>query len=406
MLHFSARRDEIKKFLLSDIGEGIREVIVKDWFVKVGDKVAQFDEICEVQSDKATVTITSRYDGIIKAIHYKIDETVLVGNVLVDIEVEETGSTIATPSTTSATEPKLSPKPQTTTESRQMGKFLTTPSVRRLAAENNLDLNQITATGKDGRILKEDLLNFLSKGPSQAVPVYSENNEDRIVAITGIKKVMFKTMTESLKVPQFSYCDEIDLTRLFHWRKSLNEKQNSNISFMPFMIKAASIGLKEFPVLNAHMNSNDESITYKANHNIGVAMDTKEGLLVPNVKSVQNLSITAIAKELDRLKSSGKSGKLSPSDLSGGTFTLSNIGSIGGTYTKPIILLPEVAIGGVGKIQRLPRFQDDDSVYPAYILTVSWVADHRVIDGATLASFSNRWKQLLEDPFSLVIDLV
>merc|ERR1712110_590721 len=140
-------------------------------------------------------------------------------------------------------------------------------------------------------------------------------------------------------------------------------------------------------------------------HNIALAMDTPMGLLVPSIKGVQNLSVFEIALELNRLQQLGVAGKLSTSDLTGGTFSLSNIGSIGGTYAKPVILPPQVAIGALGKLQVLPRFDDDDNIIKAHIVKFSWSADHRVLDGATVARFSNRMKDYLEDPASMVMDL-
>ncbi|XP_073705559.1 lipoamide acyltransferase component of branched-chain alpha-keto acid dehydrogenase complex, mitochondrial-like [Garra rufa] len=169
--------------------------------------------------------------------------------------------------------------------------------------------------------------------------------------------------------------------------------------------EAASLGLLQFPILNASVDEGCQNITFKASHNIGLAMDTPQGLLVPNVKSVQALSVFDIAVELNRLQALGSAGQLGTADITGGTFTLSNIGSIGGTYAKPVILPPEVAIGALGKIQVLPRFNSCDEVVKSYIMNVSWSADHRLIDGATMSRFSNLWRSYLENPSTMVLDL-
>jgi len=174
---------------------------------------------------------------------------------------------------------------------------------------------------------------------------------------------------------------------------------------MPMFIKATSMALLHFPILNSSVDLDCENITFKGSHNIGVAMDTQQGLLVPNVKNVQNKSIFDIAVELNRLHQQGLTGKLTPDDLTGGTFTLSNIGSIGGTYAKPVIMPPEVAIGAIGRIQEVPKFDENDNVYKAHIVNISWSADHRVIEGATMARFSNLWKSYLENPASMLMDL-
>lgn len=223
---------------------------------------------------------------------------------------------------------------------------MTTPAVRRMASEYKVDLRQIVPTGRDGRVLKEDVLNHLSlissggkeskvqteaeraesRPPGQAVLL-----EDRSETIKGITKSMFKTMTASLSVPHFGLSEEIDLTQLVKLRpelKQISAERGTPISYVPFFIKAASLALNQFPILNATIDKNEEKIVYKASHNIGVAMDTKHGLLVPNIKGVNSLGVLDIARELVRLQELGKNGQLGTNELSGGTFTLSNIGSV------------------------------------------------------------------------------
>uniref|UniRef100_A0A3Q4GYD4 Dihydrolipoamide acetyltransferase component of pyruvate dehydrogenase complex n=1 Tax=Neolamprologus brichardi TaxID=32507 RepID=A0A3Q4GYD4_NEOBR len=406
----------IVQFKLSDIGEGIMEVTVKEWYVKEGDKVSQFDSICEVQSDKASVTITSRYDGVIKKLYYDVDATAFVGKPLVDIETESgSGET----SEEDVVETPAMAQEEHTHQEIKGHKTQATPAVRRLAIENNIKLSEVVGTGKDGRILKEDILNFLAKQtgailppaavkPPPATPKPVFTGKDVTEPLKGVQKAMVKTMTVALKIPHFGYCDEVDLSRLVALRselKPLAESRGVRLSYMPFFIKAASLGLHHFPILNASVDEDCQNITYKASHNIGLAMDTSQGLLVPNVKNVQLLSVLEIALELNRLQVLGASGQLGTADLMGGTFTLSNIGSIGGTYAKPVILPPEVAIGALGKIQVLPRFDAAGQVVPAHIMKVSWSADHRIIDGATMCRFSNLWREYLENPASMVLDL-
>lgn len=430
----------IVQFKLSDIGEGIMEVTVKEWYVKEGDKVSQFDSICEVQSDKASVTITSRYDGVIRKLYYDVDSIALVGKPLVDIETD--GGQAESPQEDVVETPAVSQEEHTHQEIKGH-KTQATPAVRRLAMENNIKLSEVVGTGKDGRILKEDILNFIAKQtgailppapfqeirppppaaaapltpsakatpPSVPIPVIPKpvfTGKDHTEPIKGFQKAMVKTMSAALKIPHFGYKDEVDLSQLVRLRselKGLTESRGVKLSYMPFFIKAASLALLHFPILNSSLDENCTSITYKAAHNIGLAMDTSQGLLVPNVKNIQMLSVFEIAVELNRLQILGASGQLGTSDLTGGTFTLSNIGSIGGTYAKPVILPPEVAIGALGKIQVLPRFNHKDEVVKAHIMNVSWSADHRIIDGATMCRFSNLWRSYLENPASMVLDL-
>ncbi|XP_052404310.1 lipoamide acyltransferase component of branched-chain alpha-keto acid dehydrogenase complex, mitochondrial [Carassius gibelio] len=423
---------QVLPFRLSDIGEGIMEVTVKEWYVKEGDRVSQFDSICEVQSDKASVTITSRYDGIVRKLYYDVDAIAKVGSPLVDIETDKILEGI--PEEDVVETPAISH--EQSHQELEGQKTQATPAVRRLAMENNIKLSEVVGTGKDGRILKEDIISFLAKQtgailpyevqktpsptadtpPKEKMPIMAPpaiqrpvfTGKDKTEPLNGFQKAMVKTMSAALKIPHFGYCDEVDLTQLVRLRselKALAESRGVKLSYMPFFIKAASLGLLQFPVLNACVDEDCQNITFKASHNIGVAMDTPQGLLVPNVKSVQALSVYEIAVELNRLQALGSAGQLGTADLTGGTFTLSNIGSIGGTYAKPVILPPEVAIGALGKIQELPRLNSCDEVVKAYIMNVSWSADHRIIDGATMSRFSNLWRSYLENPASMVLDL-
>lgn len=444
----SSRFSSIVQFKLADIGEGIREVEVKEWYVKVGDTVKQFDKICEVQSDKANVTITSRYDGKIAKLYYHVNDTAIVGEPLVDIQLDGGSEPQVTGTKTVTSIPEEPAAPATvetpgTSRTSSANNVLATPAVRRLAKELQISLNDVQGTGKDGRILKEDLINLKSEvtkeksSPSVAPPSpitakpaapippvkprpSTTPGADRVEPIKGIRKAMVKTMTAANQVPHFTYCDEYDLTELVQLRKKLtkehkSKKEQVKISYLPFIIKACSLALNNAPVLNAHVDPKCENITIKGSHNIGIAMDTKDGLLVPNIKNVQQLSIMQIAQELQRLQQLGRAGKLSQEDLTGGTFSLSNIGAIGGTYAVPVLLLPEVAIGALGKIVRrvVPDDEDEESssdeeeYSPSCrvrsLMSVSWSADHRVIDGATMARFSNELKFLIENPLHLLV---
>lgn len=438
--HTSRCYGDTVPFLLSDIGEGIREVSLKEWFVKVGDHVNQFDSICEVQSDKASVTITSRYDGIIKRLYYDIDETAFVGKPLVDIEIK--GEASAGDQVDQVQDQDAAPSSgDSFSFPDRSHKVLTTPAVRRMASENNIRLLDVEGTGKDGRILKEDMIRHielvkqgkitkkeptktpppqtLAKPPAEQKPTVAKPllpvrqalvsvGKDRTEPIKGFSKAMVRTMSAALQIPHFGYSDELDLTELVRLRENIKDfylEKGVKISFMPFFIKAASVALMQFPMLNASVDEKCENITYKASHNIGVAMDTPQGLVVPNIKNVEQRTILDIAVELNRLMELGVKGQLGTVDISNGTFTLSNIGNIGGTYLKPVILPPEVAIGAIGRIQVLPRFDKDGNVVKAFIMQASWSADHRVIDGATVARFSTLWKSYLEKPASLILEL-
>ncbi|EGT43017.1 hypothetical protein CAEBREN_25669 [Caenorhabditis brenneri] len=421
----------IVQFKLSDIGEGIAEVQVKEWYVKEGDTISQFDKVCEVQSDKAAVTISSRYDGVVRKLYHDVDGMARVGQALIDVEVEgnveeEDKPKKEAPSSTPEVSKSSSSPPSTASEgAHPEGKVLATPAVRRIAIENNVKLSSVRGSGRDGRILKEDVLKFLGQVPADhssgstnirtthqaplpTAKSYEALKEDVAVPIRGYTRAMIKTMTEALKIPHFGYNDEINVDALVKLRGELKDfakERHVKLSYMPFFIKAASLALLEFPGLNATTDDKLENVIHKASHNICLAMDTPGGLVVPNIKNCEQRSIFEIAQEITRLMEAGKRQQIGREDLVGGTFTLSNIGAIGGTYASPVIFPPQVAIGAIGKIERLPRFDRHDNVIAANVIKVSWCADHRVVDGATMARFSNRWKFYLEHPSAMLAQL-
>jgi len=227
--------------------------------------------------------------------------------------------------------------------------------------------------------------------------------------IRGIRKAMFAQMVAANAVPHFSYCDEVVMDELMAVRqqlKPLAEKYGiPKFTLMPLMIKATSLALAEFPLLNASVAADGATLVKKGAHNIGLAMDTPTGLLVPNVKDVRSKSLLEIAADLQRLQTDASAGKLGVADLKGGTFSLSNIGNLGGTYTGPVINLPEVAIAGLGKARPTPRYDANGNLVKQTIMQVSWSADHRVIDGATMARFSNAWIGYLERPATMLLHL-
>ncbi|XP_033313559.1 lipoamide acyltransferase component of branched-chain alpha-keto acid dehydrogenase complex, mitochondrial [Bombus bifarius] len=408
-------------FKLSDIGEGIRDVTIKEWFVKPGDRVSQFDNICEVQSDKASVTITSRYDGLIKALHYKVDDVALIGDSLLDIELDGDNGNMEVKTTMISD--KQHPQQQTIkTDNKQsvkgdeedcavkygLDKALATPAVRRIAMENHIKLKDVIPTGKGNRILKEDILTHLEKmsTSSEKKRVEEKSTAETVIPIKGYAKHMWKTMTQSLSIPHFVYSDECNVNRLMDYRNEVKDsvkEQGVSLSLMPFFIKAASRALEKVPQLNAWLDEENQTLRIQKRHNIGIAMDTPEGLIVPNIKNVQDLDIIEIAKQLNRLQELGRKSSIPPNDLSNTTFSLSNIGVVGGTYTKPVILPPQIVIGAFGRVQKLPRFDDKGNVEAANIISISWAADHRIVDGVTMAKYSNLWKHYIENPVFLLL---
>jgi len=215
-------------------------------------------------------------------------------------------------------------------------------------------------------------------------------------------------MNKALQIPHFGYSDELELDNLMLLRNQLKgvaADRGVKLSYMPFILKAASLALLKFPMLNAHVDDDCTAVTHKASHNLSLAMQTPQGLLVPNVKDCQAKSVFEIATDLNVLQELGSAGRLGASELSGGTFAISNIGVVGGTYMTPILVVPQVAIGAIGAVKKRARYNAADELVQKHIMEVSWSADHRVVDGVTMAEFSNLWKSYLQEPSTMLLDL-
>jgi 2-oxoisovalerate dehydrogenase E2 component (dihydrolipoyl transacylase) len=467
-------------FLLADIGEGIAEVELMQWYVQKGDHIQQFDRVCEVQSDKATVEITSRYDGIVLSLEHAVGDMVKVGEPLMFIAADhEDGHHHvpnigggATQSTSSAAVdeqlhiptiasqfhfesdgPATSIDGASTTStaaftSSSENKVLTSPAIRKLAKEYNLNLATIVGTGPKGRVSKGDVLTVLkerglasstsSSAPAASIQSKPEARlpsahpaertttasaststadhtslplqQDTVVPLRGYNRLMASTMTASLEIPHMMYSDEVNLNKFFKYKaeQKHNQDPRMRLALLPLTIKAVSKALEHYPLLNASFDSSNTQVTMWKDHNIGIAMDTPRGLIVPVLKRCQDKSIPQLTEELQRLKEAAAQGTVDAEDLKGATFTLSNIGAIGagGKYMCPVVTPPQVAIGAIGKIERLPRFVGDTmEVEEAHICVISWGGDHRVVDGATLARFHTRWKEYMEDPVRLVMEM-
>ena len=443
----SSRALSSKAFNLSDIGEGIAEVEVMQWFVKPGDTVEQFDKLCEVQSDKATVEITSPFVGTIVSLEYAVGDTAATGTALLqwapaggDAAPEAPAPEAATPAAPAAAAAPASaaaaPAAPAAATSRN-GKVLATPATRALAKEHGIDLSVIPGTGRDGRVTKEDIMGYLAGGrpavPAAAAPAAASvptaaaapakpatmapppraasggPPADTTEPIKGIRKAMMTQMNLANQVPCFLLCDEVRMDNLMATRMALKPIAERygvpKFTLMPLILKATSLALAEHPLLNSSVSEDGTTLIKKGAHNIGLAMDTPNGLLVPNVKDCASKSVLEIASELMRLQADAAAGKLGMADLKGGTFSISNIGNLGATYTGPVINLPEVAIGGLGKTRPVPKYDENGNLVKVSIMNVSWSADHRVIDGATMARFSNSWISYLENPQLMLLHL-
>jgi 2-oxoisovalerate dehydrogenase E2 component (dihydrolipoyl transacylase) len=409
-------------FILPDIGEGIVECEIVQWLVHKGDHIAEDQPVAEVSTDKALVQIPSIHAGRVLELYYAEGDIARVHEPLFALETDQAGegAEAAAPESPAGEQPAAAAQDASAAQpaaaqapapaAARGGKVLTTPAVRRLAREHELDLSQVPASGKNERVLKEDVLAYLeqrqSPAASQAAGGPAADAGDRVEAIRGPRAVMARAMAEAVAtIPHFTYVDEVDLTALIDLRQRLKarfEAEGVRLTMMPLFMKALSLALREYPVLNSRPNADCTELHYLASHNIGMAVDSRVGLLVPNVKRVQDLSLLELARELNRLTEVAREGRVDPADLRGGTITISNVGAVGGTVATPIINKPEVAIVALGRVQSLPRFNAQGEVEARQLMTASWSGDHRVIDGATMARFSNAWKDYLEEPATML----
>ena len=447
----------IEDFILPDIGEGIVECEIVKWNVAEGDEIEEDQAVVEVMTDKAVVEIPAKNAGTVHRLYYAQGDIAKVHSALFALEVAgevttTSGTNDDSPSANnnaSSVASQSSVNTQTNGSSQQSaqvapskfsdgeyeppiaieGKVLASPAVRRVAREKNIDLSSVEGSGKKGRILKSDVLNLQhsnvdtssqntsSSAPSSSTAEKGDLNSTSTVLkgsvrtekVRGIQAAMAKQMSASVyTIPHFTVSDELVMDNLMSLRKLLKpefEAKNVKLSFMPFFVKAMSLALNEFPVVNSQLNEDATEISYFADHNIGFAVDSKIGLLVPNIKRVQDLSLLEIAVQMQNIIEQARAGRVAGEHLKGGTISISNIGAIGGITATPVINKPEAAIVALGKTQKLPRFDDEGNVSAQNIMAVNWSGDHRIIDGATMVRFNNLWMSYLTQPEKMLMHL-
>ena len=390
-------------FKFPDVGEGIVEGEIIEWLVKEGDIVKQDQAIARIETDKAVVDIPSPVEGKIKKINFKKGEIVKVGEVLVVIDDGNVERPKAVERKSVGVIGELEEAEEETTEKEEV---LAMPGVRKLAKDKGINLSNVKGTGKKGQIKKEDI----EKGSNEI------NSEIKIqkkydiygyvdrVPLKGVRKTIANNMLRSSRetAPVSSFI-EVDVTHLWYVReteKTVAEKEGIKLTFLPFIIKAVVAGFKFYPFVNSSIEN--EEIVLKKYYNIGVAVDTKEGLLVPAVKRADVKDIKSIAKEIEELAKKANDRSIDIADLKGSTFTITNWGSVGGSYGTPIINYPECTILGVGRIEELPRVVNG-KIVARKILPLSVTFDHRIVDGAEISRFLVEIKKRLEDPALLLI---
>jgi pyruvate dehydrogenase E2 component (dihydrolipoamide acetyltransferase) len=426
---------------LPDLGEGVKEGEIVKWLVKPGDSVKEDQVVLEIMTDKATVEIPVKHTGIVGELTVKEGDMAHVGQVIMRMQ-GSAGAAKAAPSPVPAPSKSPSPLNPEATPGGQSAKVpaaapvlpstprpvpmsapprpanldvQAAPAVRKAAREAGVDLAYVRGTGPHGRVLLEDVLNQKVGGAAPAAWTgggqRGQRNADH-VPVRGMRRKIIEKMAQSKRTAaHFTYVEECDMTELNEFRQRLKpvaEKKGLKITFMPFLVKAAVIALKEFPELNATLveeNGAPIEIIYKKYYNIGMAVDTEDGLTVPVVKDADCKGIWELCGDVSVLSQKARDKKLAPSDLQEGTFTITNAGNIGGLLATPVINYPEVAIMGVHQMKKRPVVINDQIVIRE-IMYLSVSLDHRVVDGAVAARFMNRVVGLLQDPKMLMMELM
>lgn len=416
---------------MPDIGEGIAQVELVEWFVKVGDMIAEDQVVADVMTDKATVEIPSPVSGKVLALGGQPGEVMAVGSELIRIEVEGSGNHVdvpqAKPAETPAAPVAARPEPQKEVKPaacqaplnheaapivpRQPGdKPLASPAVRKRALDAGIELRYVHGSGPAGRILHEDLDAFMSKPHSaggQASSGYAKRTDSEQVPVIGLRRKIAQRMQDAKRrVAHFSYVEEIDVTALEALRQQLNSKHGDSrgkLTLLPFLVRALVVALRDFPQINATYDDEAQVITRHGAVHVGIATQGDNGLMVPVLRHAEAGSLWSNAGEISRLANAARTNKASRDELSGSTITLTSLGALGGIVSTPVVNTPEVAIVGVNRMVERPVVIDGQIVVRK-MMNLSSSFDHRVVDGMDAALFIQAVRGLLEQPACLFVE--
>lgn len=419
---------------MPDIGEGIAEVELSQWHVKVGDLVVEDQVLADVMTDKAMVDIPSPVHGKVIALGGQPGEVMAVGSVLISIEVEGAGnlkeSAASAPVATkeapaaskveaaveskpaAAAAPRSAPVCQGPMVAREADERpLASPAVRKHALDLGIQLRLVRGTGPAGRVLHEDLDAYLAQGQSNAsapaTAAYAQRHDEEQIQVIGMRRKIAQRMQDATqRAAHFSYVEEIDVTAIEELRAHLNEKHGATrgkLTLLPFLVRALVVALRDFPQMNARYDDEAQVITRLGAVHVGVATQSDVGLMVPVVRHAEARSLWDSAAEISRLAKAARNGKASRDELSGSTITLTSLGALGGIVSTPVLNLPEVAIVGVNKIVERPMVVKGQVVIRK-MMNLSSSFDHRVVDGMDAALFIQAIRGLIEQPATLFVE--
>jgi 2-oxoisovalerate dehydrogenase E2 component (dihydrolipoyl transacylase) len=405
------------EFKLPDLGEGITEGEILKWMTREGDQIKEDQPIVEVMTDKVNVQIPAPRSGRVSRILVKEGDVAKVGQVILVIDDGSGAGTAPGPAPPQAVAPRQAatvPAASVSTQGPMVG-VLATPATRRLARELGVEISSVRGSGPQGRVTDDDVRRSASKGGAATVTVQapalspSAAAKEELVPLRGLRRTIAERMAKSLRTTaQVTHVDEADMTELVVLKEALKgsaEKRGVHLTYLPFIIKALVPALKEFPYANSSLDEAAGNIVLKKYYNVGIATDTEQGLVVPVLKDVDRKDIFELAGEIEKLSSKARSGQLTLDEVRGSTFTITNVGAIGGLFATPIINLPEVAILGLHKIAKRPVVRDGKiEIRDTTYLSLSF--DHRVLDGAYAARFTSRIIETIQDTKKLLAEVL
>jgi 2-oxoisovalerate dehydrogenase E2 component (dihydrolipoyl transacylase) len=399
-------------FALPEIGEGVYEAELMSWLVKPGQAVKRGQGLVEVMTDKATMEVPSPFVGIVEELRAEPGRKIKVGEVLLTYAPAGTPAVVGVGAPTAVSaEGALRPAAiQNGNGAASRVPAKAAPSVRLMARKLGIDLTGIRGTGPAGRILIDDLTAQLAAAPPDSKgrrPLPDYGKAGARLKLQGVRRRVADRMAVAKRtIPHYSYVDECDVSDLVRLRYSLRDTYGAagvKLTYVPFFVKAAVAALKEVPMINASFDEASGELVMHDRYHIGIAVATPAGLIVPVIHDADKKDIPTIARELERLSRDARSGRSKLEDLRGGTFTVSSVGNFGGLLSTPVINHPEVAILGLGKVIRRPVFDHVGRIKPADLIYLSLSFDHRVIDGAVGAHFTNILIRRLQNPVTLLV---